>query len=185
MSALNNPGSAAEILRSMPASGHADTIRVPALSLRPSQAILAATLVVGVLDAADGVIAFYIAAGMTPIQVLQYIASGLLGASSFTGGLASAALGAAIHFFIAFVVAGVYILVSRRIAALARRPALWGAAYGAAVYLFMNFVVLPFSAVPPSPPSLGLLLNGLIGHALFVGLPTAFAAQLTGMGGRR
>ena len=39
-------------------------------------------LVAGILDATDGVIAFGLN-GMSPIQVLQYIASGLLGPNSF------------------------------------------------------------------------------------------------------
>ncbi len=65
--------------------------------------------------------------GMSPIQVLQYIASGALGSDAFKGGLATAALGAALHFFIAFVVAnGVFghaIFVGLPIAWFARRSA--------------------------------------------------------------
>jgi hypothetical protein len=41
----------------------------------------------------------------------------------------------------------------------------------------MNFVVLPHTAVVKSPLSLPLLLNGVLGHALFVGLPIALAAR--------
>jgi hypothetical protein len=40
--------------------------------------------------------------GVKPIIILQGIASGLLGAKSFAGGWETAALGAALHFFIAF-----------------------------------------------------------------------------------
>jgi len=98
---------------------------------------------------------------MSPIQVLQYIASGALGSDAFKGGLATAALGAALHFFIAFVVAAVYYAASRKLAALCRDPTIWGLAFGAAVYLFMNFLVLPLSAVPKSPFSLPLFLNGV------------------------
>jgi len=45
------------------------------------------------------------------------------------------------------------------------------------VYLFMTYLVLPISAVAPSVFSVAALLNGLIGHALFVGLPIALAAR--------
>ena len=38
-------------------------------------------------------------------------------------------------------------------------------------------VVLPHTAVVKSPLSLPLLLNGVLGHALFVGLPIALAAR--------
>ena len=62
-----------------------------ARTLPLSRAILYATLVVGVLDATDGVV-FLGLHGQNPIQVLQYIASSLLGSRSFSDGLASADL---------------------------------------------------------------------------------------------
>ncbi len=68
-------------------------------------------LAAGVLDSVDAVVAFGFK-GMNPIQVLQYVASGLLGANSFRGGLATAALGTGLHFLIAFVVAAVYYAAS-------------------------------------------------------------------------
>ena len=40
-------------------------------------------------------------------------------------------------------------------------------------------VVLPHTAVVKSPLSLPLLLNGVLGHALFVGFPIALAARRT------
>jgi hypothetical protein len=138
--------------------------------------ILWGGLTAGVLDSIDAVVAFGLM-GMNPIQVLQYVASGALGSEAFRGGLATAALGAALHFFIAFVVAGVFYAASRKVNALYRNPTIWGPAFGAAVYLFMNFLVLPLSAVPKSPFSLGLFLNGIIGHAIFVGLPIAWFAR--------
>lgn len=150
-----------------------------ALSTSPltiPKAILWSGLVAGVLDATDGVIAFGFK-DLNPIQVLQYIASGLLGPSSFEGGLGTAALGTIFHFFVAFVAAAVYVLASRRIPALNRRPILFGLLYGVAVYFFMNYLVLPLSAVAPSPFSFGLFLNGVIGHAVFVGLPIALYAR--------
>src|SRR5579871_6819896 len=99
-------------------------------------------LLAGTLDALDGVIAFGFK-GMNPIQVLQYIASGLLGTSSFQGGLRTAALGAVLHYFIAFVAAAVYYAASLKLPALYKRPLAWGLTYGVAVYFFMNYLVLP------------------------------------------
>jgi hypothetical protein len=140
------------------------------------QAIFWGGLVAGTLDAVDGVIA-YGTQGLNPIQVLQYIASGALGQSSFRGGLAAAALGAAFHFTIAWVAAGVFVLASRRLEILKTRAVPAGLLYGAAVYLFMNYLVLPLSAVAPSTFHAGLFLNGVIGHALFVGLPISLFAR--------
>jgi len=133
-------------------------------------------LIAGVLDAIDGVIA-YGTQGLSPIQVLQYIASGALGKSAFQGGLATAALGAGFHFTIAWVAAAVFVLASRQLEILKTHAVLAGLIYGAAVYFFMNYLVLPLSAVAPATFQLGLFLNGVIGHAVFVGLPIALFAR--------
>lgn len=153
-------------------------IPLPKRNLTVAQAILWGGLVAGILDAVDGVIA-YGTQGLNPIQVLQYIASGALGQSAFKGGLATAALGAVFHFIIAWVAAAVFVLASRRIQVLRTQAVLFGLLYGSAVYFFMNYLVLPLSAVAPSPFHFGLFLNGVIGHALFVGLPMALYARRT------
>ncbi|HTZ84592.1 MAG TPA: DUF1440 domain-containing protein [Candidatus Acidoferrales bacterium] len=149
----------------------------PAAHTSPvSRAILYATLVVGVLDAADGIVVHGLH-GQNPIQVLQYIASSLLGARSFSDGLASAGFGLVVHFAIALVVAAIYILASRRVAVLRTHWALLGLVYGAAVWAVMNLVVLPLTAVAPSPITTAAWVSGVMGHALFVGLPSAFFAK--------
>jgi hypothetical protein len=64
-----------------------------------------AGLVAGVLDINSAFILSY-PKGVGPIRVLQGVAAGLVGReSAINGGLATAGLGLAIHFFIAFVVA--------------------------------------------------------------------------------
>ena len=141
------------------------TVLAPHPALTNGQAILWGGLIAGVLDAVDGVIAFG-TQGLNPIEVLQYIASGALGQSAFQGGLATAALGAAFHFSIAWVAAAVFMLASRRLEILKARAVLAGLLYGAAVYLFMNYLVLPLSAVAAGTFQLGIFLNGVIGHAL-------------------
>jgi uncharacterized membrane protein YagU involved in acid resistance len=148
-------------------------------SLTLSSAILYGGLIAGILDAADGVIAYYLAQAFNPIQVLQFIASGFYGPAAFQKGLFGALIGVIAHFFIAFVVAAIYVGASRLISVLGSRPFLWGTAYGAAVFLAMNFIVLPQTAVVRSAFSLPLFLNGIIGHSLFVGLPIALAAHRT------
>jgi len=140
------------------------------------QAIFWGGLVAGTLDAVDGVIAFG-TQGLNPIQVLQYIASGALGKAAFQGGLATAALGAALHFSIAWVAAAVFVSAARRLEVLKTHAVLAGLLYGSAVYFFMNYFVLPLSAVAASTFQLGLFLNGVIGHSLFVGLPISLFAR--------
>jgi uncharacterized membrane protein YagU involved in acid resistance len=115
--------------------------------------------------------------GVGPVRVLQSVAGGLLGAAAKDGGTATAALGAVLHFLIAFVWAAVYWLLSRRLRVLVQHPVACGLLYGVAVYFFMYFVVLPLSAIyfPLSRELSSILLNSA-GHALLVGLPIALAA---------
>jgi hypothetical protein len=145
-------------------------------SLSFFRSLVYATVLAGALDATDGVV-FFGLHGLNPIQVLQYIASGLLGASSFRGGVATAGLGVLVHFSIALVVAAIYLLVSRGIPALRSRWVMFGLLYGAAVWAVMNLAIVPLTAVAPSHVTTAALLNGIVGHALFVGLPVAFFAN--------
>jgi hypothetical protein len=101
-------------------------------SLSPAQAVLLGTLAVGVLDLIDAMV-FFGLRGVTPVRILQSIAAGLLGRDAFRGGPATAALGALLHFFIAFGIVCVYYLVSRRLGILTRHPVLCGLLYGSSM----------------------------------------------------
>lgn len=106
------------------------------------------------------------------MAVVQYITSGILGNAAFEGGIASALLGLLIHFFISFVIAGVFILSAERIPLL-RRYAIAGALlYGIGVFVVMNMLVIPLSAAPAIPtPTLPWLIEIVVDHMLVVGLP--------------
>jgi hypothetical protein len=115
-------------------------------SRRPLAACVYAGLLAGSLDLLY-VFVFHGLRGVSPERILQYIASGLQGGAAFQGGCASAALGAAAHYFILIVAAGLYLAASRRLTWLVRHAAVAGILYGAAIYLTMRFVVVPLSAV--------------------------------------
>jgi uncharacterized membrane protein YagU involved in acid resistance len=140
-------------------------------------AIVYGGLTAGILDVADGFVAYYFAAGFNPFQVLQFIASGFYGATAFEKGIPGALVGLLAHFLIAFAVAAIYVGATRFLPILNREAVMWGPVYGIAVFMVMNFVVLPHTAAVKSPLSLPLLLNGVLGHALLVGLPIALAAR--------
>jgi uncharacterized membrane protein YagU involved in acid resistance len=147
--------------------------------LSASRAILYGTLVVGTLDAIDAVVFFGLRSGTTPVQIFQGIASGWLGRAAYTGGLRSAALGVATHYGIAFGIVTTYFVVSRRVRLLTRHPMPCGLAYGVLVYVFMNRVVIPLSAIGTAAwPALPVLANGLLIHAVGVGVPGAVFAAL-------
>lgn len=143
---------------------------------RAVETIVYGGLAVGVLDGLYAVISSGLK-GVSPVRVFQFVASGLLGRASFSGGTKTALLGVALHFVVAFIVAAVYYAVSLALPALVRRAALSGLLYGVAVYLVMNFLVLPLAAVPPLPFSFTGLLFGMLGHAFVVGLPVALIAR--------
>jgi len=149
----------------------------PRAPVSAGRALLCGGLTVGVLDITDA-FAFFGLRGARLDRLLQGIASGLLGREAFAGGAATVVLGAAIHFGIAFCVAGTYLAASRRYRGLARVPLLWGPLYGLAVYAVMNLAVIPASAIHRGPMTWPVLVNGLLIHVFGVGLPSALAARM-------
>lgn len=110
--------------------------------------------------------------GATATRLLQFIASGLLGPQAFQGGMATAALGLALHFFIAFALVAVF-YAARRSVGFVRQHAVWsGIIYGLVVYTVMNLVVLPLSAARPRHSLTGDLIQIGI-HMFVIGLPTS------------
>ena len=83
-------------------------------------AIAIAGLIAGILDITSAFVTAELK-GMGSIRMLQGIASGLLGPQSFEGGMATAGLGLAIHFLIAFTAAAVFCVGSRQFSFLTRR----------------------------------------------------------------
>lgn len=145
-------------------------------ALRPAAALLYGGLVVGVVDLIDAIV-FFGLRGVAPVRILQTIAEGLLGAAAYAGGLGSALLGWCLHFFIAFVIVLVYLVASRVLPALARAPYVFGPLYGLGVYAIMNYVVIPLSAAASGAKPTAVIVNGLLIHALGVGLPSALFAR--------
>jgi hypothetical protein len=149
---------------------------VPLKRHRAFNVIVYGGLTAGALDALDAV-TFFGLRGISPIRIFQHIASGLLGRASFSGGLKTVLLGLVLHFQIAFIIATVYYGASLVLPTLIRHPFVWGPIYGVVAYFMMNRVVIPLSAASHGPVSLPVLLNGLLIHALGVGLPIALFAR--------
>lgn len=133
-------------------------------------------LVAGALDILDAFV-FFGLRGVSPVTILQSIASGLLGREAFQGGLPTATIGLALHFSIATVVSAVFVVTSSRWKALTRHPWIWGAAYGIAVFFTMRDVVLPLAGVPAGRFSWAVFVNGLAIHVLGIGIPIALIAR--------
>ena len=141
---------------------------------RPYPAILVGGLIVGVLDLLYAILVY---SPQKPILIPQTIASGLLGAKSYSGGALTASLGVVLHFVIALGAAAVYYFASRKMLILVDRAVLMGLIYGALAYLFMHVIVLPFSAVPKAQMPLIYQAAEFVEHWFCVGLPIALSVR--------
>jgi len=114
--------------------------------------------------------------GISPGRILRGIASGLLGPSAFSGGAATAALGLALHFFIALSAAAVFYFASRKIAFMTEHPICAGVLYGVCVYLVMYWVVMPLSRFHPRQTVTGTAI-AIVTHMVCVGLPISMMVR--------
>lgn len=144
---------------------------------RAAYAILWGGLIAGLIDITYA-IGFSATRGVPPIRILQSVASGLLGSSSYQGGATTATLGLILHFVLMLIIAAIFYFASTRLRFLVARPIWWGALYGFLVYWVMNLVVLPLSAFPSQVKFVPILLiTSLIVHAFGIGVPIALASR--------
>ena len=157
------------------ASASAVSLRV--LSVGAGLAL--ATLVAGTLDIAYAIVTSGFR-GVAPMVIWQSVASGALGKAAYDGGLATAVLGGAFHYFIIACFATAYYLLSRRWPQFVERPLLYGLVFGVVVFVVMNYVVVPLSAIGHTfqrPPL--RFIGELCSHLFFVGIPIAWFASRT------
>jgi uncharacterized membrane protein YagU involved in acid resistance len=116
---------------------------------------------------------------LNPVVILQAIASGLLGNTSFRMGLSSAGLGLVLQLTMSVLIAAIYVGAARRLTMLKRWWLGAGLAYGVAVYFVMNFVVVPLSAAKFATKfTVASFVDNLLAMLLF-GLIIAFCARHT------
>ena len=151
-----------------------DVVRRP----KAFETIVYGGLAVGLLDFLDATLFFWLYSGATFQRIWQGVAAGVLGAEAArAGGWGTAGLGIFLHFGIAFGVAAVYYVASRNIPFLIRHPVVSGRIYGVIVNFVMQYAVLRLSAIGQAGPfRLWPFVNGVVGHALLVGLPVGLIA---------
>lgn len=112
-------------------------------------------------------------------QILQVIASWLIGRElAGSGGLASIAVGAALHYALLTAIAAGYFRMARAWPALLDRPLRSGAIYGACMYVLMFFVLVPaLTGNAQIPQPLDWQLACFAAYALLVGIPCALFAR--------
>lgn len=142
------------------------------------QPIVWGGLIAGTLDICAAFLTAWLRAGVGPIALLQYVASGALGPAAFQGGAKTALVGLALHYLIATIWTTVFYLASRKWLFLIERPVQFGLLYGIAVYLFMTFVVVPFlSRITPRPATITGRTIGILTIMFCVGLPIALIVR--------
>ena len=134
-------------------------------------------LIAGTLDLTAACVYSWVRSGVTPMRVFQFIASGVLGAGSFTGGAKTAVLGVALHFLIATIWTLLFYFASRKLLFLVEQPIVAGLLYGGVVYVLMNFVVVPLSQVTSRPQPMSVRIANLVILMFCIGLPIALIVR--------
>ena len=154
---------------------------VPARSW--ARCILVTTLIVGAADFLQSYLLFTAFRDRPLIGIFQGPATGLYGRAAMQGGIRTAAIGTAVHFFIAFAWTVAFVLAYRAIPRLRRlassAPGLLalGAVVGCIVWLTMDWGVLRFSKAHYYTLSEPYFWKLLAGHIPFVGLPLVWGVS--------
>lgn len=147
-------------------------------------AILWGGLICGILDISAAFVDAGVNFDVGPVRLLQGVAGALLGPATYDGGLATAALGLAMHFTVAYSATTIFYLASRRFPLLVRWAVPSGLVYGAVVFLVMFRGVIPlliglkslylttFNHTPPK-----LRLSQFVVHLFCVGLAIALSVR--------
>lgn len=111
-----------------------------------ASSILLGGLVAGTLDIGAAALISHV----SPVLIVHYIASGILGKASFSAGAPAACLGLILQWAMSVLIAAIYWRATAGMPRLRERWWLGGLLAGLVIYLVMNFLVMPFSAAPVS-----------------------------------
>lgn len=144
---------------------------------RAAKTILLTGFLVGTADGLAAIALTLATSGRSPVIVFQYIASGLMGAAAFSGGMTTAGVGILCHYFIALTWSAVFFLFHPFVTAFVRARLVRSVLYGTIIWVIMNLIVLPASLVQRGPFQAGRALTGAIILMLAVGWPIAFMSD--------
>jgi len=151
--------------------------------------LLRAGLLTAVVDGLFSSTLSVAAYGSTVSRLFQGVASVLLGADAFDGGLRTAVIGVLMHVLVAFTWSAVYlflVLRSKWIRGLLSSP--FGvlkvaALYGPFICMVMSLVVIPILAHRPPTINVRWWIQWF-GHIVFVGIPIVAASGKASPAGR-
>ncbi len=150
----------------------------------PISRLLAAGAAVAVLDGAFAVAIYvHVLHACSTAQLMQSIASAVLGRAAFRGGGATVALGLALHCAVAYGWTLVYAALwaasgrLRELTATTRGALAAGAVFGVFIWLAMDLLVVPLTRASMTPIGSPLFAVMLIWHATGVGIPIALIVR--------
>jgi hypothetical protein len=121
--------------------------------------------------------AYWAPDGVSATRVLQSIATWILGPAAYTGGLATAVLGAVVYAQVMWGVVALYHAMARRWPVLLRRPVTCGVLYGAVAYVAIFQVMAPLlSGIRPAFDPLWIATCVVV-YTTLVGIPCALFAR--------
>jgi hypothetical protein len=149
-----------------------------------TSAIMRATIIAGSLDLLSAFV-FAGMAGIGPVDVLHFVASGPFGDQAKSGAVWAAA-GLAVHYVIMVCMVAAFMSIARHLSALTRHPIASGLAYGFALWIIMYWIVRPLRWPAFWPPGAWATMTGrefawsvgsaLFSHCILVGIPIALVA---------
>ncbi len=122
-------------------------------------------------------IAEHLPVTLTLKQLMLWDASNAYGAAAFEGGWPMSLIGLAMDFAVSLVWAVVFTFLYLRIPGVRRSVVVSGLAFGAVVMLVMLYAVVPIGHAMRMSSTPAHILNVLIAHTVFFGLPLALTVR--------
>ena len=139
-----------------------------------TKTVLLTGFIAGTLDMLGAIVVYCIIMKVvTPVQLLNGIASGVFGKTIIGSTTVMALIGLLFHYFIAFCFTTAYFLVYPHIKLLHGNAIITGLLYGVFVWIVMNLIVLPLSNARHAPFSWIPALRGAAILMVCIGLPIA------------
>jgi hypothetical protein len=113
---------------------------------------------------------------VTPMLVMQWDASNLLGMAAYRGGWITGAAGTLLHFSVSIVWGALFVLAALRIRWLTEHALTAGIILGVVAMALMRGIIHLGHAVVRPFPSFWFFLYILAGHVVFFGIPVALVA---------
>lgn len=134
-------------------------------------------LIAGSLDITAACIQAYLSKNVTPVIVLEYIASGLFGKDAFSGGYGYILTGLIIHFIIAFACTVAYFLAYPKIKLLHRSILLSSLLVAMIAWTVTTRLIIPLSKIQTPPFNLSKAILAISILYFCIGLPITIFAK--------